>query len=136
MALGGESGAYFSFGSQEWHDAQFQTALSSAKEENAKMEDMKDALGEETFGMIQEQLLARGKKPMQAEKKTPQTLDGGAEADLRRIEPFAIDATAVSVAQFRAFVKATKYKTEAETFGWRARPAPLTRKSLPARART
>jgi hypothetical protein len=120
MALGGDSGAYFSFGSQEWHDAQFQTALSNAKEENAKMEGMKDALGEETFGMIQDQLLARGKKPMQAEKKSPQTLDGGSEADLQRIEPFAIDTTSVSVGQFRAFVKATKYKTEAETFGWRA----------------
>jgi hypothetical protein len=124
MALGGDSGAYFSFGSQEWHDAQFQTALSNAKEENAKMEGMKDALGEETFGMIQDQLLARGKKPMQAEKKSPQTLDGGSEDDLQRIEPFAIDTTSVSVGQFRAFVKATKYKTEAETFGWRARPAP------------
>jgi formylglycine-generating enzyme required for sulfatase activity len=32
--------------------------------------------------------------------------------------PFAMDKTAVTVGQFRQFVRATKHKTEAETFGW------------------
>jgi formylglycine-generating enzyme required for sulfatase activity len=34
------------------------------------------------------------------------------------LEPFYIDATCVTNAQFAAFVKATGYKTEAERFGW------------------
>ncbi|WP_019987991.1 formylglycine-generating enzyme family protein [Rudanella lutea] len=34
-----------------------------------------------------------------------------------RIAPFFIDASPVTVAQFRAFVQATGYKTQAETFG-------------------
>lgn len=35
-----------------------------------------------------------------------------------RIKPFALEATAVSVAQFAAFVEETGYVTEAESFGW------------------
>lgn len=34
------------------------------------------------------------------------------------LQNYAIDETPVTNAQFREFVKATKYKTEAETFGW------------------
>jgi len=34
------------------------------------------------------------------------------------LESYLIDETPVTNAQFRDFVKATKYKTEAETFGW------------------
>ncbi|XVU26000.1 formylglycine-generating enzyme family protein [Actinoplanes sp. CA-054009] len=37
-----------------------------------------------------------------------------------RVGAFEIDATAVTVADFRAFVEATGYRTEAETFGWSA----------------
>ena len=35
-----------------------------------------------------------------------------------RLDPFFIDTCAVTNAQFAQFVKATGYKTEAETFGW------------------
>ena len=35
-----------------------------------------------------------------------------------RLRPFRIDATAVTNAQFAAFVKATGYVTDAERFGW------------------
>jgi len=34
------------------------------------------------------------------------------------LDPFYIDATPVTNAQFREFVRATSYKTEAERFGW------------------
>ncbi|KAJ8266211.1 hypothetical protein GJAV_G00127760 [Gymnothorax javanicus] len=34
------------------------------------------------------------------------------------VEPFAIDKFPVTNSDFREFVRATKYKTEAETFGW------------------
>ena len=34
------------------------------------------------------------------------------------LDPFYIDATAVSNSQFARFVKATSYRTEAETYGW------------------
>lgn len=37
-----------------------------------------------------------------------------------RVSAFSIDATAVTVADFRAFVTETGYRTEAETFGWSA----------------
>ena len=37
-----------------------------------------------------------------------------------RVSAFGIDATTVTVADFRAFVESTAYRTEAETFGWSA----------------
>ncbi|GAA0513535.1 formylglycine-generating enzyme family protein [Paractinoplanes deccanensis] len=37
-----------------------------------------------------------------------------------RLAAFDIDVTAVTVADFRAFVEATGYRTEAETYGWSA----------------
>ena len=42
------------------------------------------------------------------------------EGPIRRVllDPFFIDACAVTNAQFAQFVKAANYKTEAETFGW------------------
>lgn len=42
------------------------------------------------------------------------------EGPVREVElaPFAIDATAVTNAQFARFVEATAHRTEAETFGW------------------
>jgi len=44
--------------------------------------------------------------------------DGNRAATWARIKPFAIDKYAVSNTQFQKFVRATKYKTEAETFQW------------------
>eukprot|EP00614_Pseudopedinella_elastica_P024708 CAMPEP_0172645088 /NCGR_PEP_ID=MMETSP1068-20121228/239547_1 /TAXON_ID=35684 /ORGANISM="Pseudopedinella elastica, Strain CCMP716" /LENGTH=306 /DNA_ID=CAMNT_0013459313 /DNA_START=96 /DNA_END=1016 /DNA_ORIENTATION=- len=44
--------------------------------------------------------------------------DGNRAATWARIKPFAIDITAVTNSQFQAFVRATKYKTEAEAFQW------------------
>ncbi|WP_307872841.1 formylglycine-generating enzyme family protein [Paractinoplanes ovalisporus] len=37
-----------------------------------------------------------------------------------RVSPFQIDATTVTVADFRAFVSDSGYRTEAEAFGWSA----------------
>jgi formylglycine-generating enzyme required for sulfatase activity len=44
--------------------------------------------------------------------------DGEGPVRTVTLEPFYIDATCVTNAQFAAFVKATGYKTEAERFGW------------------
>lgn len=44
--------------------------------------------------------------------------DGEAPARLVRVSPFAIDATAVTNAEFAAFVEDTGYVTEAERFEW------------------
>lgn len=43
-----------------------------------------------------------------------------AEGPARRVEvkPFELDATPVTNAQFRVFVRDTKYKTEAQDYGW------------------
>lgn len=35
-----------------------------------------------------------------------------------QVRPFQIDKYAVSTSAFRKFVRATKFKTEAEKFGW------------------
>ena len=49
----------------------------------------------------------------------PQIADDG-EGPLRKkqLKPFEIGATAVTNAEFEAFVSATDYVTEAERFGW------------------
>ncbi|KAJ8342189.1 hypothetical protein SKAU_G00321170 [Synaphobranchus kaupii] len=44
--------------------------------------------------------------------------DGESPAREVSVEPFAIDTYPVTNADFREFVRAMKYKTEAETFGW------------------
>jgi formylglycine-generating enzyme required for sulfatase activity len=44
--------------------------------------------------------------------------DGEGPVHKVRLDPFYIDATTVTNAQFAEFVKATGYKTEAEKFGW------------------
>jgi formylglycine-generating enzyme len=46
--------------------------------------------------------------------------DGETPVHPVRLDAFRIDATTVTVADFRAFVTATGYRTEAETFGWSA----------------
>lgn len=53
------------------------------------------------------------------------------------LDPFYIDKTAVTNADFRAFVKETNYKTEAERFGWSFvfqsfLPAKIQKKNLPS----
>lgn len=51
--------------------------------------------------------------------RTPEILDDGEDPQRKsRIKPFRIGATTVTNAQFRAFVEATGYVTEAERFGW------------------
>jgi sulfatase modifying factor 1 len=45
-------------------------------------------------------------------------LDGEGPVHAVALEPFYLDATAVTNEQFNAFVNATGYKTEAERFGW------------------
>ena len=44
--------------------------------------------------------------------------DGNRAATWTRIRPFAIDKFAVSNTQFQKFVRATKYRTEADTLQW------------------
>jgi len=44
--------------------------------------------------------------------------DGEGPAQTVKIKPFEIDRTPVSNAQFRAFVRDTKFRTEAEKFSW------------------
>lgn len=44
--------------------------------------------------------------------------DGEGPVHKVKLDPFYIDATTVTNAQFAEFVKATGYKTEAEKFGW------------------
>lgn len=51
---------------------------------------------------------------------SPEAIRGDGEGPVREVvvAPFAIAATAVAVAEFRAFVEATNYETDAERFGW------------------
>jgi sulfatase modifying factor 1 len=46
--------------------------------------------------------------------------DGETPVHAVRLSAFAVDVTPVTVAGFRAFVTATGYRTEAETYGWSA----------------
>ena len=84
--------------------------------ENRRVEDMKEQIGDETFDLINMQLTGMGRAGM--EKGTANTRDGGLAADVAKIKPFAMDKTAVTNSQFRRFVRDTKFKTEAEVFGW------------------
>ena len=56
------------------------------------------------------------------------------------LDPFYMDKYSVTNAQFNAFVKATRYQTEAETFGWSfvfwLLLPPVKRKALEARGET
>ncbi|MDO9352218.1 MAG: formylglycine-generating enzyme family protein [Solirubrobacteraceae bacterium] len=51
---------------------------------------------------------------------SPEAIRGDGEGPARpvTVEPFSIAATAVTVAEFRAFVEATGFQTDAERFGW------------------
>ncbi len=52
--------------------------------------------------------------------ESPEAIPGDGEGPVKRVTvwPFWISATAVTVAEFRDFTKATGYQTEAERFGW------------------
>ncbi len=76
----------------------------------------KEQIGDETFDLINMQLTGMGRQGM--EKGTANTRDGGLAADVAKCKPFAMDKTAVTNTQFRHFIRDTKYKTEAEVFGW------------------
>ena len=62
--------------------------------------------------------LAGGPFLMGAASEGEPDFDGEGPVREVTIEPFAIDAQAVTNAQFAAFIKATGYQTEAERFGW------------------
>ncbi|XP_043910149.1 inactive C-alpha-formylglycine-generating enzyme 2 isoform X2 [Protopterus annectens] len=49
---------------------------------------------------------------------SPDSRDGEAPAREVKVKPFSIDKYPVTNKDFRDFVRATKYKTEAESFGW------------------
>src|SRR5689334_3029291 len=66
-------------------------------------------------GMI---LLPGGTFAMGTDDRGGYAADGEGPIRKIRVSPFWIDRTAVSNGQFAAFVEATGYVTEAETFGW------------------
>jgi len=109
-------GGWFMFGSEDYYDEKFLQARQNREKENQRIREMKDQVGAETFDLIQKGLQEHDKEPM-AEHPT-HTRDGGAEPDAVHVKTFRIDPTAVSIRQFRRFVKLTKFKTEAEKFGW------------------
>lgn len=113
VELGGGS---FTFGTLDTEVEGWRDRVKQGKEENAKVEDMIDSVGDETFNLINEQLSSMGRKGM--EKTRVENRDGSEEAVIARVKPFAIDKTTVTVDMFRKFVKDTGYQTEAETFGW------------------
>ena len=80
------------------------------------MDDMKESIGDETFDMINEQLGGMGRKGMETQRT--ENRDGSEEAIMAKANPFAIDRTAVTVDEFRLFVKDTGFITEAEKFQW------------------
>ncbi len=68
-----------------------------------------------TKGMI---LVPGGEFLMGTDDREGYPSDGEGPIRKVRLDPFFIDACAVTNAQFAQFVKVTGYKTEAETFGW------------------
>ena len=68
-----------------------------------------------TEGMMQ---LAGGTFLMGTDYERGFAADGEGPVRAVVIDPFWVDRTAVTVAQFGAFVEASGYKTEAEGFGW------------------
>ena len=66
-------------------------------------------------GMVE---LAGGAFLMGAASEGEPDFDGEGPVREVTLEPFAIDAHAVTNAQFAAFIEATGYQTEAERFGW------------------
>jgi formylglycine-generating enzyme required for sulfatase activity len=53
-----------------------------------------------------------------ADVGAPAHRDGSKPPARQRVQPFSIDVTAVSNEQFRAFARATGYRTDAEQFRW------------------
>lgn len=92
----------------------------SPKERNMKrLSDSKIALteqvllGGDTFWMGQQ---VPSKVPRNKDEKT--VTDGAEPKRKVKVKAFYLDKDAVSISQFRAFVKETKYVTEAEQYGW------------------
>ena len=112
-------GNFVTLGSSAYYDDDsFLDAKRRADRENQRMREMRDQVGDETFEMIQQQISERTGKPMRTDEIRVSTRDGGDEPDMFYVHTFLIDRTAVSVRQFRHFIKKTKYKTDAETFQW------------------
>ena len=109
-------GGWFTFGSLDVDEDGFQEYAEKVDTENKRVEDMKEQIGDETFDLINMQLTGMGRQGM--EKGTANTRDGGLAADVAKCKPFALDKTTVTNTQFRHFIRDTKYKTEAEVFGW------------------
>jgi len=110
------SGGYFTFGTLDTDVEGWREAVRKGKEENARVDDMKESIGDETFDMINEQLGGMGRKGMETQRT--ENRDGSEEAIMAKANPFAIDRTAVTVDEFRLFVKDTGFITEAEKFQW------------------
>jgi hypothetical protein len=89
------TGGLFTFGTLDGEIEGFQQAAAKGKDENNRIEDMKDSIGDETFSLINDQLSGMGRKGM--EKQRVENMDGSEEAIITRTQPFAIDKTAVSL---------------------------------------
>ena len=112
-------GDFSMFGSRAYlDDDAFLDAKKRAERENRRMREMRESVGDEAFEMIQQSLSERSGQPMRTEEIRVSTRDGGKEPDTIYVRSFLIDRTAVSVRQFRNFVKESKYKTDAEKFKW------------------
>jgi len=109
-------GGMFTFGTLDGEIEGFREAAAKGKDENQRIDDMKDSIGGETFDMINEQLAGMNRKGM--ERQRVENRDGSEEAIIARAQPFAVDKYAVTVDAFRKFVKDTGYTTEAEKFQW------------------
>ncbi|KAJ8602730.1 hypothetical protein CTAYLR_003793 [Chrysophaeum taylorii] len=104
------SGGWLSFGTS-FADEDDAKVFAPDDPEGEQIDSLKESLGAEVFGAI------AGATGMD---KRPSSLsrDGGLRAKHVRVKPFKIDAHAVSNANFKNFVRATKFTTEAEKFRW------------------
>ena len=109
-------GGWFTLGTNAHEDERFQAAMRQYEAQKKQDDQLREQVGQETYEAIQEQLAGMGRKS--GPPKKPMPLDGGLEADVAKVRPYQIDSTAVTITDFRRFVKETKYKTEAEMYGW------------------
>ena len=103
-------GGWLSFGTS-FADGDEAKEFAPDDPEGEQIDQLKESLGSDVFGAIAG-ATGMDKRPSSISK------DGAKHARRLRVGRFAIDPTAVSNDQFKRFVQATKYTTEAETFKW------------------
>ena len=78
------SGGWFTFGSLDVEQDEYQAAMRQAEEKKANIENLQDSLGEETFEALKGQLDGMGRSD-QMSTDMPGTRDGGKEADVAKV---------------------------------------------------